>query len=84
METKGVFIVNEVDIYQEFVACHVIYIIHLIHTTILKMNFRASCFLRFERGRQKWFSNTAWGISIRKSFHIPYVILKTKVILLDF
>ena len=50
METKGVFIVNEADIYQEFVACHVIYLTHLIHTTILKTNFRASYFLCLERG----------------------------------
>ena len=84
METKGVFIVNEADIYQEFVACHVIYLTHLIHTTILKTDFRASYFLCLERGWQKWFSKTAQGISIRNSFHIPYVILKIRVTLLDF
>ena len=65
--------VNEVDICQEFVACHVIYITHLIHTTILKMNFRACSFLGLEQGRQKWFSKTAWGISIKEfSYSIRY------------
>ena len=44
METKGVFIVNEADIYQEFVACHVIYLTHLNTYNNIKDKFSGELF----------------------------------------